>query len=74
MFKVKATVVSFAGEEEKYPCHFGYKIGDEFAFDGEKFTGKICQHTLSVIIPKMVPLIYAGPRYIHSLDGYENVK
>ena len=64
MFKVKATVVSFAGEEEKYPCHFGYKIGDEFAFDGEKFIGKICQHTLSVIIPKMVPLIYAGPRYI----------
>jgi hypothetical protein len=28
MFKVKATVISFLGDKEKYPCHHGYRLGD----------------------------------------------
>ena len=35
--QVKATLVDWLGDEERYPCHFGHKIGDEFIFDGEKF-------------------------------------
>ena len=42
MYKVKATVVAFLGDVEHFPCHFGYKIGDSFIYDGEKFIGRIC--------------------------------
>ena len=30
------------GNEKEYPCHFGYKIGDEFIYDGEQFIGRVC--------------------------------
>ena len=40
MFKVKAIVIDFLGDKEKYPCHHRYNLGDEFLFDGEKFTGR----------------------------------
>jgi uncharacterized repeat protein (TIGR04076 family) len=42
LYKVKATVVGFLGDVEHFPCHFGYKIGDSFIYDGEKFIGRIC--------------------------------
>jgi len=42
LYKVKATLVAFLGDIEHFPCHFGYKIGDSFIFDGEKFIGRIC--------------------------------
>jgi uncharacterized repeat protein (TIGR04076 family) len=40
-FQVKATVIGFAGDEEKYPCHFQHKVGDEFIWDGERFIGRL---------------------------------
>ena len=49
------------GDEEEYPCHFGYKIGDEFIYDGEQFTGRIC---LS-LLPNMVPVI----KILHDLGN-----
>jgi uncharacterized repeat protein (TIGR04076 family) len=64
MFQVKATLVGFLGDEEKYPCHFGHKIGDEFTYDGEKFHGRICPHALPVVMPQLWSLIDAGPRYV----------
>jgi len=64
MFQVKATVVGFLGDEEKYPCHFQHKIGDEFIYDGEKYIGRICPHMASILIPRMMPLCAAGPRII----------
>jgi uncharacterized repeat protein (TIGR04076 family) len=64
MFKVKATVVQFLGDEEKYPCHFGHKVGDEFIYDGEKFHGRICPHALPVVMPHLCSLYDAGPRYV----------
>jgi len=64
MFKVKATVVDFLGDEERYPCHFKYKIGDEFIYDGEKFIGKVCPELLPFIFPTIYELHSAGPRYI----------
>ena len=41
-FKVRFRLIAFMGDEEKYPCCFGYKIGDEIIYDGEEFTGRIC--------------------------------
>ena len=68
MFKVKATVVGFLGDEERYPCHFQHKVGDEFIYDGEKYIGRICPHMAPLLIPRMMPLCAAGPRIISA--GY----
>jgi len=64
MFQVKATVVGFLGDEEKYPCHFQHKVGDEFIYDGEKYIGRICPHMARLLIPRMMMLYAAGPRII----------
>lgn len=63
MYQVKATMVAWLGDEERYPCHFGHKIGDEFIFDGEKFIGKICPYVISLIMQPMQALCQAGPKY-----------
>jgi uncharacterized repeat protein (TIGR04076 family) len=68
MFQVKATVIGFLGDEERYPCHFQHKVGDEFIYDGEKYIGRICPHMASLLIPRMMPLCAAGPRIIQ--HGY----
>jgi hypothetical protein len=65
MFKVKATLVRFAGDEERYPCHFGYKIGDEIIYDGENFIGRVCLQILPLLNKHIPPLYAAGPRYIN---------
>ena len=64
MFKVKATLVNFIGDEERYPCHFGHKIGDEIIFDGEKYIGRLCPDVWPMLTQKAVGLHAAGPRYI----------
>jgi len=64
MFKVKATVVGFLGNEEKYLCHFGYKVGDELVYDGERLIGRVCGDVLPLLIPKFAALYAAGPRYV----------
>jgi uncharacterized repeat protein (TIGR04076 family) len=61
-FQIKATVVGFLGDEEKYPCHFLHKVGDEFMYDGEKFVGRICPSVTRILIPAMMPLHSLGPR------------
>jgi uncharacterized repeat protein (TIGR04076 family) len=63
MFKVKATVIAFLGDKEKYPCHHQYKLGDEFTFDGASFSGTICPSLALEVVPKMMELHSAGPRY-----------
>ena len=50
---------------ERYPCHFGYKIGDEIIFDGEKFIGRICIQLLPLLDKYFLPLFAAGPRYVN---------
>jgi hypothetical protein len=64
MFQIKATVVGFLGDEERYPCHFQHKVGDDFIFDGEKFIGRICPHMAPILIPRMMPLYATGPRFV----------
>jgi uncharacterized repeat protein (TIGR04076 family) len=70
MFQIKATVVGFLGDEEKYPCHFLHKIGDEFIYDGEKFVGRICPSVTRLLIPAMMPLHACGPRYMPPAAHY----
>jgi len=41
-FKVRCRLVAFMGDPEEYPCHFGYEIGDEIIYDGERFIGRVC--------------------------------
>ncbi len=63
MFKVKATVVDFLGDKERYPCHHQYKLGDEFIFDGASFIGSICPSFAITVVPRMIEIQEAGPRY-----------
>ena len=70
MFKVKATVIDFLGDKEKYPCHHGYKLGDEFIFDGESFTGTICPSLMPTVAQKTLELHAAGPRYRDTMYYY----
>ena len=63
-FKVKATVVAFLGDAQKYPCHFQHQIGEEFIYDGEKFIGRLCPSITSYVIPQMMAVHAAGPRHI----------
>lgn len=63
-FQVKATVTGFLGDEERYPCHFQHVVGDEFAYDGEKYVGRLCPSMCRVLIPEMMPFHAIGPRII----------
>lgn len=51
------------GDEEHFPCHFGYKTGDEFVFDGEKFIGRVCPGLLAPMVPIITAIYHAGNRY-----------
>lgn len=63
MFKVRAVVVDFLGDKVRYPCHHQYKLDDEFIFDGESFQGTICPSLAIEVVPKMMSLHSAGPRF-----------
>lgn len=66
-FKVKATLVKFLGDTERYPCHFLHKIGDEIIWDGERLIGRVCPDVLPFLIPVMHAVRYAGPRYLNPM-------
>jgi uncharacterized repeat protein (TIGR04076 family) len=51
MFKVRCRLIAFDGDEETFPCHFNYKIGDEFYYDGVYFTGRICPGLFASMLP-----------------------
>jgi uncharacterized repeat protein (TIGR04076 family) len=70
MFKVKVTVIDFLGDKDKYPCHHGYKLGDEFIFDGESFSGRICPSLIPMVAQKILELHAAGPRYKDTMYYY----
>lgn len=67
MFKVKCKLVAFLGDENKFPCHFGYKIGDEFYYDGVEFKGRICPGLLASMMPIIHGTYLLGHKY------YENI-
>jgi hypothetical protein len=70
MFKVKATVVGFAGDTQKYPCHFNYQIGEEIIWTGAEFKGRICPSIMIPLSQKVDGLFKAGPRYIENSFYY----
>ncbi len=51
MFKVRCKLIAFEKDEKKHFCHFNYKIGDEFYYDGVYFTGRICPGLLASMTP-----------------------
>jgi len=59
-FKVRCKLVSFTGDPENFPCHFGYQIGDAFTYDGEKFEGKICNGLLKNMAPVLWNTVFYG--------------
>ncbi|MGD1119609.1 MAG: hypothetical protein ABR886_09000 [Dehalococcoidales bacterium] len=63
MFKVKATVVGFDQDEQRFPCHFRYKIGEEITFDGETVTGRICPSVFAVLGQAFNDLQASGGRH-----------
>jgi uncharacterized repeat protein (TIGR04076 family) len=62
-FVVKATLISFMGDEARFPCHFGHKIGDSFIYDGEEFIGRVCPGILGPMITTLVGIRTAGNNY-----------
>jgi uncharacterized repeat protein (TIGR04076 family) len=63
MFKVKCKLVAFVGHEDIFPCHFNYKIGDEFYYDGVHFTGRICPGLLAAMTPVIHGTFLLGHKY-----------
>jgi uncharacterized repeat protein (TIGR04076 family) len=67
MYKVRCKFLSFAGDEDTFPCHFNYKQGDEFYYDGVYFTGRICPGLLPSMLTAVQGVYLLGKKY------YENV-
>jgi uncharacterized repeat protein (TIGR04076 family) len=63
-FQVRATVVALLGDAGKYPCHFQHRLGEEFCYDGERFSGRVCPSVAALLIPQMMAVHAAGPRHI----------
>jgi uncharacterized repeat protein (TIGR04076 family) len=60
-YKVRCKLAAFMGDPERFPCHFDYKIGDEFTYDGEIFEGKICNGLLKNMAPVIWDTVFYGP-------------
>jgi uncharacterized repeat protein (TIGR04076 family) len=67
MYKVRCKLVAFEGDEKAYPCHFNYKIGDEFYYDGVNFTGRICPNLLASLTPAVHGVYMLGNKYFEDV-------
>jgi hypothetical protein len=67
MFKVKCKLIAFNGDVETFPCHFKYKLGDEFYYDGDYFTGRICQGLLPSMTPVIKGVFLLGNKYFENV-------
>jgi uncharacterized repeat protein (TIGR04076 family) len=63
MYLVKCKLVKFEGDEQTFPCHFRYKIGDEIFYDGVNFTGKFCPHLILAMTPVVYGVHILGHKY-----------
>ncbi|MCK4862725.1 MAG: TIGR04076 family protein [Dehalococcoidales bacterium] len=63
MFKVRCKLIEFVADVEEYPCHFHYKIGDEFHYDGVSFTGRICPGLFASMMPVIHGVFLLGNKY-----------
>ena len=60
-FKVRCKLVAFTGDPDRFPCHFDYKIGDEFTYNGDTFEGRICNGLLKNMASVIWDTIFYGP-------------
>jgi uncharacterized repeat protein (TIGR04076 family) len=67
MFKVKCRLVAFRGDVKTFPCHFKYRIGDEFDYDGDRFNGRICQGLFPSMIPVIKGVFLLGNKYFENV-------
>ena len=67
MFRVRCELISFEGDEETFPCHFNYKIGDEIYFDGVHFTGRICPGLFASMMPVVHGVYLLGHKYTENI-------
>ena len=59
-FKVRCKLVAFLGDVDSFPCHFDYKIGDEFTYNGEKFEGRVCNGLLKSMVSVIWNTLFYG--------------
>jgi uncharacterized repeat protein (TIGR04076 family) len=67
MYKVKCKLITFAGDEKMFPCHFNYKIGDEFYYDGVHFTGRICPGLFASMMPIIHGTFLMGHKFTENV-------
>jgi len=67
MFKVRCKLVGFMGREDLFPCHFNYKVGDEFYYDGVQFTGRICPGLLASMMPVIHSMCLSGNKSVENV-------
>jgi uncharacterized repeat protein (TIGR04076 family) len=63
MFKVRCKLMRFERDEEKHPCHFNYKLGEEIYYDGENFTGRICPGLFDAMMPVVHGVYLLGNKF-----------
>ena len=61
------------GDPERFPCHFDYKIGDSFTYDGEKFEGRICNSLLKNMAVIWDTMFYGHSDYNRMLYLYSGL-
>ena len=66
-YTVRAKMIGFMGNEEKFPCHFDYKIGDEFTYDGEKFEGRVCPGLMRSVVADMLIVAISGYKHFERI-------
>jgi uncharacterized repeat protein (TIGR04076 family) len=67
MFKVRCMLMLFEKDEEKHPCHFNYKIGEEIFYDGVTFTGRICPGVIASMMPVVHGVFLLGNKYSENI-------
>jgi uncharacterized repeat protein (TIGR04076 family) len=63
MYKVKCKLIKFEADEKTFPCHFNYQIGEEIIYDGVRFTGRICPHLITPMMPVVYGVHLLGHKY-----------
>ena len=61
-FKVRGKLIGFMNDVDRFPCHFDYKIGEEFTYDGETIEGRICPGVLLTMVPTVWQTFFSGKR------------
>lgn len=63
MYKVRCKLMKFEGDEQTFPCHFNYQIGEEIYYDGVNFTGRVCPHLVLAMMPVVYGVHVLGHKY-----------